>query len=95
MEPFMQKGSSMASWSTFIFKSVLNQCFGMSLIINLKAVGMIKTMWYTHNPPQKMDRINYNSITEICEINFYLFFSALEIAVSKCHGLFRFFMYGP
>ncbi len=24
MEPFRQKGSSMASWSTFIFKSVTN-----------------------------------------------------------------------
>ncbi len=44
---------------------------GISLIINLKAVGMSKTMWYNlHNTPQNSDRINYNSIKEICETKF-------------------------
>ncbi len=44
-----------------------------------------------HRIPHKiLDRINYNSITEICEIKFHyiFFFPGLEIALSKCYGLF-------
>ncbi len=74
---------------------------GISLIINMKAVGMSKTMWYNlHNTPQNSDRINYNSITEICEIKFHNFFvlfyfPGLKIAVSKFQGFSRFSMYEP
>ncbi len=49
---------------------------GIFLIINSKSAGMSKTMQYTHNPPQNSGVINYNSITEICEIKLhYTFFS--------------------
>ncbi len=74
---------------------------GISLIINLKAVGMSTTMWYSlHTTPHKiLDRISYNSITEACEIKvhylFFIFFSGPEIAVSKFNGFFRFSMYEP
>ncbi len=56
---------------------------GISLIINLKAAGMSKTI-LTH---EILDMINYNSVTEIREIKFHyflVFFSpGLEIAVFK------------
>ncbi len=64
---------------------------GISLIINSKAAGMSKTMWYT----QIQDLIKYNSIREICEIKFHDFyktFPGLEIAVLKFHSFSRFFM---
>ncbi len=69
---------------------------GISFILNMKAAGMSKTMWYTHNPPWNSGH-DYNTVTEICEIKlhnvFVFFLPGLEIAVSKCHGFFRIFIY--
>ncbi len=53
---------------------------GIFLIIKSKAAGMGKIIQYTHNPPQNLDRINYNYITII------IIFPGLEIAFSKWHG---------
>ncbi len=47
---------------------------GITLIIKLKAEGMSKTVIYPI-PHEILDMINYNSITEICEIKFHYFFS--------------------
>ncbi len=44
---------------------------GIFLIINSKAAGMSKTMQYTQIPHKILDRIKYNSITEICEKKLY------------------------
>ncbi len=43
MEPFRQKGSSMASWSTFIFKSVLVVLVVAAIIIIIIIVVVISS----------------------------------------------------
>ncbi len=50
----------------------INVCRNVSHY-KLKAAGMSKTMRHT-TPHGILDRINYNSITEMCEIKFHHFF---------------------
>ncbi len=74
---------------------------GISLIINLKAAGMSKTMIYTQPPTIFWTGLIITLLQRFVKSNsiiflyYYYFFPGLEFAVSKCHGFFRFFMYEP
>ncbi len=65
---------------------------GISLIINLKAAGMSKTMRYTHKFRTWLNiTLLYRDLWNKFH-DFYKTFPGLEIAVLKFHSFSRFFM---